>query len=65
MNKFIFRHECDGRISCVEFNEESIDEIIEEFRYFLLACSFSPSLVNRSLGRDEDLEWETAAIEKL
>lgn len=48
MAKYSFRAQCDhdDSLTLVRFNEDSIDEIVANFRSFLIANQFSKELVD-------------------
>ncbi len=57
MTKYTFSNiEEDGTTVTIEGNKDQIDDVIEDFKAFLLACTFSPCLVEQ-LFRQESEEY--------
>jgi hypothetical protein len=57
--KYTFTCEENGNTgwkNVVEFRENQIDDIIQNFKYFLKGCSFDSDLVESRFGDEDDIE---------
>jgi len=55
MTKYTFTNiEEDGTIVTLGGNKEQIDDVVEDFKAFLLGCTFSPELVAQIYRHDEE-----------
>jgi hypothetical protein len=56
MEKFVFKYESEysGNIQMEFDGDQNIDDVMEKFKRFLLACGFNHSLVEEYKDMDED-----------
>ena len=71
MEKFVFKYESEysGNIQMEFDGDQNIDDVMEKFKRFLLACGFHHSIVDEYKNMDEDntilIDRIKSAIESL
>lgn len=49
---------CDGTEVCLSGNKETVDDVVEDFKQFLLGAGYSPTWVSRVSIDDNGVEHE-------
>lgn len=71
MEKFVFNYESDysGKIQMEFSGDQNLDDVMDKFKRFLLACGFHHSIVDEYKNMDEDntilIDRIKSAIESL